>query len=413
MKKFLLCILWVVGSVTLTTAQETETFHTTDTVFQPMAMCDHIPVSHLSFGIKTGVNYYMMVPVSLTASDKINMMVGGNIDYTINPIIGLGLEYNYNDYSRPYTYMGITDDLIGGTHDVMFYGSVNLSNAFLPYRAGFWKNLNIYGDLGTGVAFYHFNIEDGNLVSNSTNAPPTMLGKIGLNAEFTLTKAFNLNFEAQYRQYDAPNLACSTNKRNCEAFIFSVGLRYKFASGNLKHARNINMCEYSPRPASVVINKTYVKGDTEKTLNRLKSVEQENADMKQRMKVLQDNAKLMVTNKEGIDNISIESIQFITGSSEFTLVSTQILDQVASILKNNSSWKGFKLYGHADYVGTSEYNQKLSEARANAVKKYLISKGVPGINVTVIGMGENKPADTNDTPLGRQNNRRVEFEITK
>lgn len=401
------------GTETTETIKTVKTIETTETVLQPITTCDHILVSPLSFAIKTGVNSYMMAPVSPTAYDRINLMVGANLDYTINPLVGFGLEYNYNDYSRPYTYKGVIGELEGGTHDAMLYCSVNLSNAFSPYRTGFWRNLNIYGDFGGGIAFYNFNMDNGDYVSNSTLAPPTMLGKLGLNAEFTLTESFNLSIEGQYRQYDAPNLAASTSNRNCEALILSIGLRYKFSSRTLKHARNINLCEYSPKPVPVIVNETIVKGDTEKTLNRLKSVEQENADMKQRIKVLQENAIPQSTNNEGIENISIESIQFITGSSEFTLVSTQILDQVASILKNNSSWKGFKLYGHADYVGTSEYNQKLSEARAIAVKKYLISKGVPDINVTVIGMGENKPADTNDTPLGRQNNRRVEFEITK
>jgi len=78
-----------------------------------------------------------------------------------------------------------------------------------------------------------------------------------------------------------------------------------------------------------------------------------------------------------------------------------------------SYWSGLKVYGHTDNVGSSAYNQKLSESRALSVKKYMFSNGIITSNVIAIGMGENKPIDTNDTPQGRQNNRRVEFEITK
>jgi len=413
MKKLLFCVLWMVGTVAFTSAQKIETVETTDTVFQPMAMCDHIPLSHLSFAIKPGVTYPMMSPVSTTVYDNISMTIGGTVDYTVNPIVGIGVEYNYNDYSHPYTYMGTAGDLVCGTHDAMLYGSVNFSNAFSPYRTGFWKNLNIYGDFGRGIAFYHFSLENGDIVSNSTTSPPVWLGKLGLNAEFTLTKSFNLSFEGQYRIYDTRKMASSTNSRSCDAMIFIVGLRYKFASGTLKHARNISLCEYSPRPVPVIINKTFVKGDTDETLNRLKAIEKENADLKQKMQKQQNDAKVLVTNKEGIVNISIESIDFVTGSSELSLVSTQILDQAAGILKNNPSWSEFKIYGHTDYVGTTEYNQELSESRALAVKNYFLSKGVPGLKVITTGLGENKPIDTNDTPIGRQNNRRVEFEITK
>jgi len=67
--------------------------------------------------------------------------------------------------------------------------------------------------------------------------------------------------------------------------------------------------------------------------------------------------------------------------------------------------------GHTDSIGTAEYNQALSERRANAVKQYLVSKGIPASKITTIGKGKTQPVATNKTAEGRQKNRRVDIEF--
>jgi outer membrane protein OmpA-like peptidoglycan-associated protein len=67
--------------------------------------------------------------------------------------------------------------------------------------------------------------------------------------------------------------------------------------------------------------------------------------------------------------------------------------------------------GHTDSSGTDAYNQRLSEQRASSVADYLIDRGVPNRNVIVYGYGEARPKASNDTPEGRQLNRRVEIHI--
>ncbi len=67
--------------------------------------------------------------------------------------------------------------------------------------------------------------------------------------------------------------------------------------------------------------------------------------------------------------------------------------------------------GHTDSIGTEAYNQKLSERRANAVKAYLVSKGVPANKITTLGKGETQPVATNKTKEGRAKNRRVDVEF--
>jgi len=67
--------------------------------------------------------------------------------------------------------------------------------------------------------------------------------------------------------------------------------------------------------------------------------------------------------------------------------------------------------GHTDNVGSPEYNQGLSERRAYSVRDYLASQGVAPSRISAIGYGEARPKASNDTPEGRQLNRRVEIHI--
>jgi outer membrane protein OmpA-like peptidoglycan-associated protein len=71
-----------------------------------------------------------------------------------------------------------------------------------------------------------------------------------------------------------------------------------------------------------------------------------------------------------------------------------------------------QLEGHTDAVGSEEYNQKLSEDRANSVRDYVVGQGVPGLTVTARGYGKSQPVASNDNAAGRQRNRRVEMVVS-
>jgi OOP family OmpA-OmpF porin len=72
-----------------------------------------------------------------------------------------------------------------------------------------------------------------------------------------------------------------------------------------------------------------------------------------------------------------------------------------------------KIVGHTDSIGTEEYNQKLSENRAEAVKNLLVEKGADANKITSSGMGETSPTADNSTKEGRAENRRIEAELIK
>lgn len=113
--------------------------------------------------------------------------------------------------------------------------------------------------------------------------------------------------------------------------------------------------------------------------------------------------------KEAYDNLT-----FQTNKSIIEPTSYPFLDEIVSVMKQPeaSTWT-ISIVGHTDNVGSREYNQKLSVSRANAVKRYLMEKGVAEARISTTGFGEDKPIADNKTEEGRKSNRRVEFTIKK
>ena len=93
-----------------------------------------------------------------------------------------------------------------------------------------------------------------------------------------------------------------------------------------------------------------------------------------------------------------------------------MLDEAAQILQANPNVR-VTIEGHTDSIGTAAYNQKLSERRAAAVKRYLVSKGVSANRLDTVGYGKSRPIAPNKTPNGRDNpqgramNRRAELKV--
>jgi OOP family OmpA-OmpF porin len=97
------------------------------------------------------------------------------------------------------------------------------------------------------------------------------------------------------------------------------------------------------------------------------------------------------------------SVQFATGSAALSQDARVVLDKALDCLNNGR----FEVVGHTDSVGNSAANQRLSEARANAVVAYLRSKGIDGSRLTAVGYGDTRPVADNATEEGRARNRRI------
>ena len=110
------------------------------------------------------------------------------------------------------------------------------------------------------------------------------------------------------------------------------------------------------------------------------------------------------------ESVVLQNIFFETNRSVITPLSYPALDRVINFMKKNPGIK-VEIDGHTDSVGSEAYNQRLSQARAQAVVEYLVKHGISIDRLVAKGFGESKPVAPNTTPEGRAKNRRVEFRI--
>jgi outer membrane protein OmpA-like peptidoglycan-associated protein len=108
---------------------------------------------------------------------------------------------------------------------------------------------------------------------------------------------------------------------------------------------------------------------------------------------------------------ALQGIQFETGKAVIRPSSFAILDNVVKVMNENPAYL-LTIEGHTDNVGKSDFNLELSQKRADAVREYLVKKGIASGRMTSTGYGDTKPVEDNKQAAGRAKNRRVEFKIT-
>jgi outer membrane protein OmpA-like peptidoglycan-associated protein len=106
--------------------------------------------------------------------------------------------------------------------------------------------------------------------------------------------------------------------------------------------------------------------------------------------------------------MTLSDVLFDTGRATLKAGADRDIDRLAHALKDNENTR-VKIEGYTDSVGSDSYNQGLSERRAQAVADALRTRGVPSDHYQVEGLGKEYPVASNNTPEGRQQNRRVEI----
>lgn len=105
---------------------------------------------------------------------------------------------------------------------------------------------------------------------------------------------------------------------------------------------------------------------------------------------------------------TVTDVGFPSGRDRLTPAARENLAKVAGILLAHPGLK-LKVRGHTDASGRPEFNERLSRRRADAVRRFLAEQGIPALNIEATGLGSRQPVAGNDSPMGRQANRRVDL----
>ena len=106
--------------------------------------------------------------------------------------------------------------------------------------------------------------------------------------------------------------------------------------------------------------------------------------------------------------LDIAGIEFETGVATILEISLPSLEKAESLMRQFPAMR-ISIQGHTDSDGEADFNRRLALDRANAVRKWLVDKGINGSRIETAGFGEDSPITTNDTEEGKAKNRRIEF----
>lgn len=155
-------------------------------------------------------------------------------------------------------------------------------------------------------------------------------------------------------------------------------------------------------PISEIKSTEFVMRDLTEYRDSVITIEQEIIKQEKLVKIKQQ--------KEDFSKIKLPNIQFVYSEVRIVETSKKGIAEIVFFMKKYPSAK-LKISGHTDNLGDENENKELSLARAKAVKKLLVKRGVNGKRIAAEGYGDKHPIKSNDTEEGREENRRVEFKI--
>jgi outer membrane protein OmpA-like peptidoglycan-associated protein len=155
--------------------------------------------------------------------------------------------------------------------------------------------------------------------------------------------------------------------------------------------------------------KQLAEAEAEKARQAAARAESEKADLRAQLRA-QLNSILQTNDSARGLIVNMSDVLFDTGSYTLKPGAREILAKISGILLAHPGLT-MQIEGHTDSVGSDEFNQRLSEQRAESVRDFLGEQGVSPSSITAQGFGKTEPVATNDTPEGRQRNRRVEIVV--
>ncbi|HEX9222787.1 MAG TPA: OmpA family protein, partial [Candidatus Acidoferrales bacterium] len=167
--------------------------------------------------------------------------------------------------------------------------------------------------------------------------------------------------------------------------------------------------EASREKAAALAQERAAEAETEKARQATARAEAEKGELRAQL-LNQLNSILQTRDSARGLIVNMSDVLFDTGSYTLRAGAREKLAKISGIVLAHPGLN-LQVEGHTDSVGSDEFNQQLSERRAGSVRDFLVQQGVTGAAVSSRGFGKTQPVATNDTPEGRQRNRRVELVV--
>lgn len=214
-----------------------------------------------------------------------------------------------------------------------------------------------------------------------------------------MTAGFGFGFKSfgiQYAYVEEPQAFLNENHRISLNFYFRECNELTSAMGTLKRARREEaMCQKNDGPKEFIHRYIFEGNPSLKLSLELLKPEQK------------DSMESVWMETGGV--VSFPGINFATGSAEITDEFARVLDGASKLINEHPEIQLLEVQGHTDNTGSDAINNPLSQARADAVRNYLISRGVDPSRLVAKGYGSTKPVASNANEQGRYQNRRIDL----
>jgi outer membrane protein OmpA-like peptidoglycan-associated protein len=180
-------------------------------------------------------------------------------------------------------------------------------------------------------------------------------------------------------------------------------------AGRAKQEADVARAAALAQQQAAVEQQKAAEAEAEKARQAAAQAEKEKADLRAQL-LAQLNSILQTQDSARGLIVNMSDVLFDTGSATLKPATREKLAKISGIVLAHPGL-GLQIEGHTDSVGGDQFNQQLSERRADSVRDFLIAQGVAGSAVTARGFGKTQPVAANDTTEGRQKNRRVELVV--
>ncbi len=367
---------------------------------------------------------YLFLTVFLIASTAFAQVAKNSWGFDFGLSYPRAVSQNSGGYVGTVNYGGYIGITRYFSESVGLRGKLKYDNLQFEYTNGDDNNTTVFaGDIDflykfvpCEVASPYFLIGVGGVYADNSANNPTGSDSFfdyefnfGMGVDFKINEKWDLVTEVSYHSLAASNLdgyygttGNGVLGGNEDSYMaFNLGLTYYFKKGEPSNLCQIYEGIKAPEIDYERIDNIVKKNTANVGVNK--------AEVKE---VIDEALSEFHAKQAGNQKVILSGVNFEFNSAKLTAESYPILFHAAMTLLQNPDLK-VDIIGYTDNIGSAKYNKKLSLKRANAVKNYLIARGVDASRINTIGMGEENPIASNKTAEGRALNRRIEFKVHK